>query len=136
MLKRNAILATLVAALAVTACSKKTEEAAATGQPEAETNAKGQDIKNNTASAVDATADAGQAAASAVTTGAVVAQGAAINATEAVANGAAKATENVASAVATGANKVADGAQAVANDAANSHTDIQSTSNIPEKQKY
>lgn len=134
MLKRNLVLATLLATLSITACSKKTEEAAANGQPEAAASAAGQDIKDVTASAASATANAGDAVASAATTGAAVVQGAAINATEAVANGAAQATANVASAVATGAANVAQGAEAVKNDAANSNTDIQTT--VPEKQKY
>ena len=129
MLKRNLVLAGFMATLAITGCSKQTHDAAANGQPEAAASSAGQDMRNTTASAADATA-------SATRTGAAVATGAAINGTEAISNGANRATARVASSVATGATNVAQDATAVANDAANRHTDIQTTTDIPEKQKY
>lgn len=120
MLKRNVLLASLIAGtFALSACSQQTEEAADQGNVETAAESAGNDIANATENAA---ADAGDAA----QTGAAVASGAAVNAGEAIADGANSAVEATGNAVSDGANAVAEGAQDMAdNAAAKGDTDLQ-----------
>ena len=126
--------------LATSACSERTEQAAANGNPQAAADSAGQDIKQNTAESAAMVEQAGQNVAEATQTGAMVATGAAMNTGEAIASVSTAAT---ADAVATGAQNVAQGAENVADNAAAAHAEHQAVTDpnqnpnlVPEKQNY
>lgn len=129
--------------LATSACSERTEQAAANGNPQAAADSAGQDIKQNTAESAAMVEQAGQNVAEAAQTGTMVATGAAMNTGEAIASVSTAATAATADAVATGAQNVAQGAENVADNAAAAHAEHQAVTDpnqnpnlVPEKQNY
>ncbi|WP_296403523.1 hypothetical protein [Psychrobacter sp.] len=101
MLYRNLLIAGIVTSVvAITGCSKKTEQAADAGNVEAAAESAGQDTVDN-----------------AQTAGAV-ATGAAINAGEAIADGAHSAVEGTSNAVSNGSEAVAEGTNNVVDNTA------------------
>lgn len=114
MLYRNLLISGLVAsAVAITGCSKETEEAADAGNVEAAAESGGQDTIDNAQTA------------GAVATGAVV------NAGEAIAEGANSAVEGTATAVSEGATAVAEGSKDVANNTTD-NVDLQANPEVVE----
>ena len=142
MLKRHLLLATVLGAtVAVTACSKKTEEHADAGNVEAAAASAGDDAKAHTENVATAADQAASQVADGAQTAAAVTAGATVNAGEAIADGANTAVAATAGAVADGAAAVADGAQNVAADAANNtNTDLEAAPEVKdavsEDQKY